>query len=61
MGKSGSNNLFGSKNQLYISTKKPNYTAGEVVEGSVFLNIVSPMHVDAVYLKTKGYQFGIIP
>lgn len=48
--------LFGSRNLIHVHTEKQQYYSGEVVQGTISLSIVEATHIDAVYVKIKGFQ-----
>jgi hypothetical protein len=48
--------LFGTKNIIVIHTDKPSYYPGERVSGTVSLSVIEPIHVDAVFLKVRGFE-----
>lgn len=47
------NNNYGS---IYVQTEKPFYFAGDMVNGYVYLNIMTFFPGSAVHLKIKGHE-----
>ena len=48
--------FFGTRNIIIIHTDKPSYFPGDRVSGTVSLSVIEPIHVDAVFLKVKGFE-----
>lgn len=45
-----------SKNLIYISTEKQQYYPGDIVKGSISLAVLESIHIDAIFVKIKGFE-----
>ena len=50
------NQVQGASAQVFVKTEKPYYTAGETVNGVVYVNCLTSFKAQGLYLKIKGSE-----
>ena len=46
------------KNEIFIHTDRGQYIGGDIIYGTVFLNVVTPFTAKSLFLELKGYEKG---
>ena len=57
MGNSQNPDMANKYGQIYMNTDSKNYFQGEIVKGSIFINIIQPYPGKILYLSIEGQEF----